>query len=85
MESEYTLEKSQLAVIVERYGLLLNIESGAYEAPFAAFAAWYYLLDEESQKLDCDSLVSDFDIDLKLYAKELEDGEDYKQAKGKEK
>lgn len=69
---EYTLDKAKLAGIVETYGLMLNIESGAYEAPFAAFAAWYYLLDEKSQKLDCESLMGEFDNDLKLYAKEAQ-------------
>lgn len=68
--SEYTLDKAKLSGIVETYGLILNIESGAYEAPFSAFAAWYYLLDDESQKLDCESLIGEFDKDLKLYAKE---------------
>lgn len=71
--SEYTLEKSKLEGIVETYGLAVNVESGAYEAPFAAFAAWFYLLDADKQKLDCQSLMEAFDADLKLYAKECKE------------
>lgn len=67
---EYTLDKAKLAGIVETYGLMLNIESGAYEAPFSAFAAWYHLLGEDKQRLSCEVLMDRFDADIKKFANE---------------